>query len=79
MNKKNTINESMVDLFKSEVITQSDKITKTLQVMHNSNDLLNDYELIINHIRAIKGAANLVHIDIILPLPTNCRYQSTVR
>ncbi len=68
MNKKNTINESMLDLFKSEVITQSDKITKTLQVMHNSNDLLNDYELIINHIRAIKGAANLVHIDIILPL-----------
>jgi len=68
MNKKNTINESMLDLFKSEINTQSKKITTSLNTLTSCTDLKTQYESLINHTRAIKGAANLVHIDIIIPL-----------
>jgi len=69
MTSKNKINESMLDLFKSEVCTHSDKINASLNDLNNSDvDLSSRYESLINYTRAIKGAANLVHVDIISPV-----------
>ncbi len=68
MTKKNNINESMLDLFKSEIKTQSDKMTDSLNNLESSNDLPSSYEQLINYSRAIKGAANLVNVDIVIPV-----------
>ncbi|MCW9047546.1 MAG: hypothetical protein OQK46_05650 [Gammaproteobacteria bacterium] len=64
----NKINESMLDLFKSEVITQSDKIINLVNELDASTDLNNTYETIINSSRGIKGAAKLVHVEILIPV-----------
>ena len=64
----NKINESMLDLFKSEVGTQSKKITTLLDELDSTNDLSKSYESLINASRAIKGAAKLVHVEILTPL-----------
>jgi len=58
----------MLDLFKSEVGTQSKKITTLLDELDSTNDLSKSYESLINASRAIKGAAKLVHVEILTPL-----------
>lgn len=67
MNNSININESMLDLFKSEIEVQTKKIKTTLENMPLSEDIKASYESIINYTRAIKGAAKLVHVEIILP------------
>jgi len=61
----------MLDLFKTEVESQSKKINSALHDMEFSDDLSSSYESIINFTRAIKGAAKLVHVEIILPVITS--------
>lgn len=68
MTKKNKINESMLGLFKSEIDTQSNKIIDFINETDSTEDLSNSYEVTINAIRAIKGAAKLVHVEILTPL-----------
>jgi len=58
----------MLDLFKSEVDTQSNKIINLVNELDSTNDLGNVYENLINATRAIKGAAKLVHVDILTPI-----------
>jgi len=68
MNNKSNINESMLDLFKSEINTQVKKINLSIESFESDDNLLSTYESLINYSRAIKGAAKLVHIEIIIPL-----------
>jgi len=68
MTNKTEINESMLDLFKSEVDTQSNKIINSVNEIEEKDDLSNSYESMINAARAIKGAAKLVHVDILTPV-----------
>jgi len=68
MTNKTEINESMLDLFKSEVDTQSTKIIDSINEIEKTDDLSNSYESMINATRAIKGAAKLVHVDMIIPV-----------
>jgi two-component system sensor histidine kinase and response regulator WspE len=63
-----TVNESMLDLFSIEVETQTKKISSTYQALQTADDPTQAYEQLINACRAIKGAANLVHVDIALRL-----------
>lgn len=63
-----TVNESMLDLFSIEVETQTKKIATAYEALQAADDPVPAYEQLINASRAIKGAANLVHIDIALRL-----------
>lgn len=63
-NQKNTVNESMLDLFVMEANTHSKKISTFLDQLSTTEDINKTYESLINATRAIKGAAKLVHIDI---------------
>ncbi len=58
----------MLDLFKTEITTQSKKLTLSLNELEHTADLNTTYESLINFTRAIKGATKLVHIDLILPV-----------
>ena len=58
----------MLDLFKSEIDTQSKKIITTISELDSNADVSNSYELLINATRAVKGAAKLVHVEILIPL-----------
>lgn len=64
----NIINESMLDLFKIEVETQSKILLDLCSQLDTSDDLVEIYEKLINSVRALKGAINLVHVDIAIPL-----------
>jgi len=68
MTNKTEINESMLGLFKSEVETQSDKISDLIKTLEAKDDLIDSYESIINATRAIKGAAKLVHVSTLTPI-----------
>lgn len=58
----------MLDLFKSEVDTQSKKAITLVSELDSTNDLSNSYEALINAIRAVKGAAKLVHVEVLIPV-----------
>ncbi|RDH81226.1 MAG: hybrid sensor histidine kinase/response regulator [endosymbiont of Galathealinum brachiosum] len=68
MTDKSNINESMLDLFKAEIDTQSEKLYSFINQIESTDDLSATYESLINSTRAIKGAAKLVHVDIIMPV-----------
>jgi len=63
-----TVNESMLGLFAIEVETQTKKIASAYETLQADDDPVQAYEQLINATRAIRGAANLVHIDIALRL-----------
>lgn len=63
-----TVNESMLDLFSIEAETQTKKIANAYVTLQAADDPTQAYEQLINATRAIRGAANLVHIDIALRL-----------
>jgi two-component system, chemotaxis family, sensor histidine kinase and response regulator WspE len=67
MTNSRKINESMLELFRSEINTQSKKIAASISQLESTKDLSSTYESLINFTRAIKGATKLVHVDIILP------------
>ena len=57
----------MLDLFKTEIQTQSKKSLTQISQLATNESLIEHYEALINTTRAIKGAAKLVHVDIIEP------------
>lgn len=54
----------MLDLLKQEIDTQSEKIIPLIDTIESADDISDHYESLINSTRAIKGAINLVHVDI---------------
>lgn len=67
-NKIKTINTSMLDIYKIEIETQSKILASNILLLEDSSAPDDIYETLINASRAIKGAVNLVRIDLVAPI-----------
>lgn len=68
MNNTTQINDSMIDLLKIETEAQSNNILTSLEALKNGNDTQITYSSLEKNARAIKGAAKLVNVLILIPL-----------